>query len=468
MGRPGHTMSDQRGIAQLAAQVRAGRSARELVELTLARIEQYATLGAVVAVRAETARAEAAMVDARRDRGEELPPLAGVPMLVKDNQHVVGMRTTNGSLGYANAAPEQSDSVIVSRLREAGAIVVGKTNVPEFCIEGYTDNPLFGATLNPWNTELSPGGSSGGSAAALAAGITPLATGTDGAGSVRIPAAFCGLIGFKPTNGAIGRASAPDWIDFSTPSFMTPHSADLALLFDVCTGPVPGDPTALPIAVPHSIAPRQAIAVTRTEGDPAISVEVEEAFARAIDMFTEAFGLEVTRKSPDDFFPNTSPDNDWYVLAAAEHANSLDESVFRSELAPGTRAFIDYGLSISAREYVAARRRRFEHSRVIDEALSGATVLLSPTVPVAGWAPDGGDAVQQDHLMPADHYSSSIQNLAGVPALSLPAGMLPNGLPFGLQITGARWSDRALIALAEQWQARWPFAASAPGFKPFE
>lgn len=460
-------MSESRGIAQIAAQVRAGRSASELVELTLARIEQHASLGSIVAVRADAARAEALQLDARRDRGEDLPPLAGVPMLVKDNQHVAGMRTTNGSLGYAAAAPESQDSVIVARLRAAGAIVVGKTNVPEFCIEGYTDNLLFGATLNPWNTELSPGGSSGGSAAALAAGIVPLATGTDGAGSVRIPAAFCGLIGFKPTNGAIGRASAPDWIDFSTPGFMTPHATDLGLLFDVCTGPVPGDPTALPIATPGSIAPRRAIAVTRTEGDPTIAADVEAAFARALDMFAEAFGIHVERKNPDDFFPNTSPDNDWYVLAAAEHANSLEESVLAAALAPGTRAFIDYGLSVSAREYIAARRRRFVHSRVIDEALAGGTVLLSPTVPVAGWAPDGSDAVQADHLIPADHYATSIQNLAGVPALSLPAGMLPNGLPFGLQITGARWSDRALITLAERWQERWPFAASAPGFAPF-
>lgn len=466
-------MSESRGItgntglAGLAAELRAGRSARELVELSLSRIAEHSQLGAVVAVRAEEARAEADDVDTRRQRGEALPALAGMPMLVKDNQHVTGMRTTNGSLAYADAAPEPRDSVTVERLRAAGALVVGKTNVPEFCVEGFTDNALFGPTRNPWNTELSPGGSSGGSAAALAAGIVPLATGTDGAGSVRIPAAFCGLIGFKPSNGAIGRSSAPDWIDFSTPGFMTPHATDLPLLFDRVAGSVPGDPTALPVTLPSAAAPRRAIAATRTEGDPHIDPDVAEAFERALAMFAEAFGIEPELRTPRDFFPDSSPDSDWYVLAAAEHATSLDPATLEGRLLPGTRAFIDYGLGVSTAEYIAARRRRFDHSRVIDEALSHGTVLLTPTVPMPGWAPDGGAAAFPDNLMPAEYYGSSIQNLTGVPALSLPAGTLPNGLPFGLQVTGARWSDRALMTLAQRWQAHWPFPANAPGYSPF-
>ncbi len=460
-------MSELRGILRLAAEVRAGRSARELVEQTLTRITAHADLGAVVAVRSEAALAEADAVDARRDRGEALPALAGVPMLVKDNQHVAGIRTMHGSLAYAEAAPEPHDSLTVERLRAAGALVVGKTNVPEFCIEGFTDNAVFGPTTNPWNPELSPGGSSGGSAAALAAGIAPLATGTDGAGSVRIPAAFCGLIGFKPTNGAIGRASAPDWIDFSTPGFMTPHATDLPILFDRVSGPVAGDPTALPIAVPNSATPRRAIATTRTEGNPHIDPTVATAFEAALAMFAEAFGIVPERGTPQLFFPDSSPDSDWYVLAAAEHATSLDPAALRSDLLPGTRAFIDYGLSVSTADYIAARRRRFTHSRVIDEALSHGTVLLTPTVPMPGWAPDGGASAFADNLMPAEYYGSSIQNLTGVPTLSLPAGTLPNGLPFGLQVTGARWSDRALMALAKRWQANWPFPTSAPGYSPF-
>lgn len=460
-------MSETGGLAGLAAQVRGGRSAQGLIEMALSRIDEHRGLNAVVATRQEEALAEAAAIDQRRECGEDLPPLAGVPMLIKDNQDVAGMRTTRGSRVFANAQPERRDSVEVARLRAAGAVVVGKTNVPEFCIEGYTDNPLFGPTLNPWNETLSPGGSSGGSAAALAAGLAPLATGTDGAGSVRIPAAFCGLIGFKPSNGTIGRSSAPEWIDFSTPGFLTPHATDLSLLFDIVAGAVPGDPTALPGPLPPALQPQRAVAAPRTEGDRRIHPDVEVAFQRAVQMFSAAFDVPVEWREPSDFFPDSSPDDDWYVIAAAEHASAVGPALLTGELQSSTRAFLEFGLEVSLQDYIAARRRVFAHSRVIDEVLSNGTVLLTPVAPLPGWGPDGDAASYPHQLLPADHYTSSIQNLTAVPALSLPAGILPNGLPFGLQVTGARWSDRALMFVAERWQQRWSSPAAAPGYSPF-
>ena len=176
-------------------------SARELVERALTRVERHnGALNAVVALRAEEALAEADAVDAAIARGERLGPLAGVPLLAKEVHDVRGMPTTQASLVFADAAPATRDCLHIARLRHAGTIVVGKTNIPEFCFEGFTANLLYGVTRNPWAPDLSPGGSSGGSAAAMAAGMVPVATAGDGGGSIRIPAAFCGLAGIKPTH----------------------------------------------------------------------------------------------------------------------------------------------------------------------------------------------------------------------------------------------------------------------------
>ncbi len=191
----------------LADAVRTRRvSSRQLIERALERISRLdGQLNAVVALRGDAALEEALALDARVAAGDDPGPLAGVPVLVKDLEDVAGLRTTRGSVLFADAAPARQDGLTPARLRAAGAIVVGKTNLPEFATEGYSANLVFGATRNPWGLEWSPGGSSGGSGAALAAGLAPIATATDGGGSVRIPAALCGLVGIKPTNGLIAR-----------------------------------------------------------------------------------------------------------------------------------------------------------------------------------------------------------------------------------------------------------------------
>ena len=188
--------------AELVKRVRTGElHPRELVAEALRRIEAHdPPLNAVVALRAQEALADAERVDPSG-------PLAGLPVLVKDLIDVAGMPTTMGSDWLADAPSATADGLVVARLRAAGAIVVGKSNTPAFAHTGFTTNRLFGSTRNPWNHHRSPGGSSGGSAAALAAGIVPLATTSDGGGSVRIPASACGLVGYKPTTGAVGRAT---------------------------------------------------------------------------------------------------------------------------------------------------------------------------------------------------------------------------------------------------------------------
>jgi Asp-tRNA(Asn)/Glu-tRNA(Gln) amidotransferase A subunit family amidase len=204
-------------LEELAEAVRERQvSAEELVRMSLERIDRLnPPINAVISVR-EQALEEARALDERGAAGDDVGPLAGVPLLVKDMEAVEGVPTTFGSLVFADAPAAVADGLIPRRLKAAGAIVVGKTNQPEFAFAGFTDNLVFGTTRNPWNLEASPGGSSGGSAAAMAAGLAPIATATDGGGSIRIPAGWSGLVGHKPTNGVIGRQPIPVWIDLST------------------------------------------------------------------------------------------------------------------------------------------------------------------------------------------------------------------------------------------------------------
>lgn len=455
------------GLRDLGEAVRRGRrTAVELVELSLERIAAHGDLGAVVSLDADGALAQARALDA----GEAAGPLAGLPLLVKDNTDVAGMRTTHGSALYAGAAPAAADAPTVRRLRAAGAIVVGKTNVPEFCIEGFTDNRLFGPTRNPWVPDLSPGGSSGGSAAALAAGLAPIATGTDGGGSVRIPAAWCGLLGYKPTNGVIGRGGVRDWIDFDTDGLMTSSVDDLRLLLDVVAGPEPGDPTALSSPLPAAAAPTHLIAAERTDDLGPLPIEVADAFRSATAALADVLGLAPEWRASDSFFTHDSPDHDWFTLAAAEHLAALGRdrvAAQAAELHPSSREFFEIGAAVGIDDYLAARRRRFAHVARIDAILGAAGLLVTPTVAVAGVPVDGRGAGGESGLLPAETYSTALQNLTGLPAISLPAGRLASGLPFGLQVTAPRWADRMLLDIAALWERHSPWPRTAPGYEPF-
>ena len=227
--------------AELAAAVRDGRvDPVHLVEESLRRIETHnGLLNAVTALRAKPALAEAA---ASPRQGS----LAGLPVLVKDLVRCQGLVTTMGSALYADSPPDAIDDVVVARLKAAGAIVLGRTNTPAFGHAAYTSNLVYGSTRNPWNADRSPGGSSGGSAAALAAGLVPLATTSDGGGSVRIPASCCGLVGYKPTMGGIGRNVLSRWISFSTQGATGSTVADVVLEASVILGPAAGDYLSVP------------------------------------------------------------------------------------------------------------------------------------------------------------------------------------------------------------------------------
>jgi Asp-tRNA(Asn)/Glu-tRNA(Gln) amidotransferase A subunit family amidase len=495
-------------LQDIAAAVRQREvTAVELVRRSLERVERLdGELNAVVALRAEAALEEAAALDRRAAGGEPLGQLAGVPVLVKDIEDVAGMPTTHGSLLYRDAAPARRDGLVPERLRAAGAIVVGKTNTPEFATEGFTANRLFGATRNPWAPEWSPGGSSGGSGAAIVAGMAPVATATDGGGSIRIPAAFCGLVGIKPTAGVVGRRPVPDWIDLSTDGPLATSIDDLRLLLAVEAGPVAGDPTALPTWVapqppadpagrrpthpswrPPGLGgllpadplgrppeaggrPGRVLAAPRLVPWGPLPEPVAKLFDAALAALERDLGLEVEPLEPEAIFRTGNPDTDWLTLASCEHAYKLGRHTIEAAadlLHPSARAFLGHGLAVSVEEYLAARRRRFEYVRELDELLGADGVLVTPTLASTGWLADGRMPGAARPGVPDEVYNTQPQNLTGHPALSLPAGRLPAGVPFGLQLTGPRFHDDLLLDLGAAWELAHPWPEVAPGYEPF-
>ena len=471
------------GLADLAGGVRSSRtSARDLVRESLRRIEALdGPINAVVARCDEVALAAAADVDARVARGQDPGPLAGLPMLVKDLEDVAGMVTTKGSLTLADSAPAVTDGMAPQRLKAAGAIVVGKTNLPEFASEGFTSNLLFGATANPWALAWSPGGSSGGAGAALAAGLAAIATGTDGGGSIRIPAAFCGLVGLKPTRGLVGRRPIPDWLDLSTDGPLATSVADLRLLLEILAFPAAGDPESFRLARPLAPArPTHLVAAERTHNFGPLPSEVVERFHEAVGAYAELVALPVQWLSPDELFPAAltaafgmapNPDWDWFLIAAAEHVGSLGRDWVRTNLDrlhPATAEFLGLGLDVDIDAYLAARRRRFDYAARLDEVIGEFGVLLTPTVAVSGLPADGRlDDTGRLGATDADVYSTATQNLTGHPAISVPAGRCDNGVPFGLQLTTARGTDWWLLDLAARWEAAHPWPLVAPGYEVF-
>ena len=465
-------MGDHQGmqLRALAAAVRERRlSAHELVSESLRRIEaRDPDLGAVVALRADEALEDARGLDAAIAGGAEAGALAGLPLLVKDMTDVAGMRTTFGSQVFASAPPARSDAMVVARLRAGGAIVVGKTNLPEFAAEGYTSNLLFGPTRNPWNRARTCGGSSGGSAVAIAAGMASIATATDGGGSIRIPASYCGLYGLKPTNGVIGRDPIPDWIDYSTDGPLAMRADDLRVLLNVLAGPTPGDPTTQPVR-PRSDTPSigAVFALERWEDMGPLPPETGRPFEAALERFAEVFGVVPRRLTPAEIVGDRKLEEEWVAVCASEHAHLFGRSWIdehRPELTPSARSFLELGSRVSLEVYLAAQRHRFEYVRTLDELLGADGVVLSPVmaadaIPAEGPAEGRGS----DPAL----YVTMMQNITGHPALSLPAGPFPSGVRFGLQVTAPRFRDDLLLWIADRWEEAQGPAPSPPGYGPF-
>jgi len=460
------------GPAALAERVRRGEvHPRELVELALRRIEALdPRLNAFRTTLAEEALAAAER--APRDR-----PLAGVPIAVKADTPVAGQPTTRGSRSHG--PPEAQDAEVVRRLRAAGAIPVGITNVPELTIWPWTASEAAGITRNPWNPERTPGGSSGGSAAAVAAGMVPCATGSDGGGSIRIPAACCGLVGMKPTRGRVPTEPLEDpWLGLSTFGALARTVADSALLLDVMSAAVGGDGPASVPGAPQLAPPpdggyvqaaarppgRLRIAISRRIPPGLIARladDQRQAWERTARLLAE-LGHEVSERDPDYGSASLLFTQTW-VRGIYEDSLHVPD---RRALEPASRWMAAAGRLVSERR--ARRLRGPARARITARLLAlweRADVLLTPGLTSTAIAAEGGfrrSVVVAFNLAARFTPWTPAFNLTGQPAVTLPAGFGADGLPLSVQLVGRPGAEDTLYSLAAQLEAARPWAGERP------
>ncbi|HEX3298393.1 MAG TPA: amidase [Nocardioides sp.] len=447
---------------EMAAAVLARRiSARELLDLHLARIaERNPQLNAIVSLDEERARAAASAADEATARGEALGPLHGLPFAFKDTHDVAGWRTTYGSPLFAEHVPE-TDDLVVERIRAAGAVTIGKTNVPEFAAGSHTFNTVFGTTLNPIDPARSAGGSSGGAACAVRAGMVPLADGSDMGGSLRNPASFCGVVGLRPSLGRVPSWPTDNyWETLSVSGPLARDVDDLALLLSVVAGPDPRVPTALGeagslFAPPLSggLAGLRVAVSTDLGGLLEVDGEVASIVTETASVF-DAAGATVDPAHPaldlaDDTFRTLRA---WHFQAALGALLGAHPDSFKQSLADNIRA----GEPLTGADVARAFRQRTtlaERMRVFFESYD---VLLLPTSQVPPFPADQ-EFPPSINGRPMGSYldwmrSAYVITVTGCPAISVPAGETTDGLPVGVQIVAPFGADRRLLEVAAAFE----------------
>jgi len=443
-------------VVQLAADVGARRlSAREVVGAALDRISSVdERLGAFVAVDGEAALAEASALDERIARGEDVGPLAGVPIGVKDLENATGFVTTHGSAVHADDDPATEDSALVERLRAAGCVVVGKTNTPEQGWKADTVNQLFGATRNPWSLSRSAGGSSGGSAAAVAAGLVPLATGSDGGGSIRIPSAVCGLSGLKPSLGRVpgGGDDPPGWPGLSTKGVLARRIRDVALALDSVVGPEPTDLNSLPLPDAswtrslNDLGPPRKVAWSPTLGYGKADAEVLEVCESAVRRL-EDLGSEVV--VVDTVWPE-DPVRDWLTLVGAYCLRTL-EPVYGTDawglVDPGLVALLEWTRAkVTPVQVVQALDACHRANLALVDLFHEVPLLLTPTL--AGQTPKVGENGTIDGEQDVNWVRYTYPfNMTRSPAGTVCAGFTSDDMPVGLQVVGPQHGDVVVLRL---------------------
>ena len=419
---------------------------------------------------------DAALGDARRAtavlrRGASLPPLFGVPVAIKDVTPTKGIRTTHGSKLFENHVPDE-DALVVQRLRAAGAIVIGKTNTPEFAFGPNTVNNVFGATRNPWNLALTAGGSSGGSAAALATGMCPLAEGTDLGGSLRGPASYCGVVGFRTTPGLIPRyPSVLAWDTYSVEGPMARTVTDTALMLSVMAGPDDRSPISYDVdqrelanaAKAPSIKGWRIAWTSDLGGLMTIDDEVRAVFERAVPVFRAA-GARVEHACPD---MSDVPEIVRFtrgLLMVARHADKLPEH--RAILQDGLVENTEQGLALTSRDVARGELLRTRLWQGVREFLATRDVLITPTSATPPFPIEHAHAVEINgrpvgRILQRSYLTYAFSVL-GLPAISIPCGFTSRGLPVGLQIIGRRRGEAAVLRAAAAFEAAQPWAAHVP------
>ncbi len=445
----------------------------EVVDAALRRIDDLnPALGAFTVTFHDAARASARAADQTIHQGDgaDLPPLFGVPISIKDHIWMDGTLSTNGSLAFKDFVPPE-ECVAVTRLRQAGAIVVGKTNTPEFCSRGFTDNSLYGLTRNPWDLDRTPGGSSGGAGASIAAGMTALALGSDGGGSIRIPAAFCGVVGHKPTFGVVPRKpGANGWGTLSVLGPITRSVRDAAMMLSVMAGPTPADDMTYPVDLPglrdfsgHNLSGMR-IAFSEDLGMLPVDHDVRAVFRKALRVL-ENLGAKLHQAHPD----TPEPASIWKSIALTEGyaAGSPLLEQWRDQMYPGTAEIIEGGQDITASEYVNALHEKAHYTRVWSEFFEEYDLLVTPTMQVTAF-PIGVPMPEYVEGRAIDPYLGNWgsiglpANLTGMPATSVPAGFGDNGLPIGLQFMGPRFADVRTLSAAAAFEQAVPWTTFQP------
>jgi Asp-tRNA(Asn)/Glu-tRNA(Gln) amidotransferase A subunit family amidase len=459
---------------QTAADIAAGRvRAVEIVSACLERVHQLQdSLNAFTVVLDDQATDAARSADQAVRAGGTLPPLLGVPVAVKDHIWMSGAPATNGSLALRDFVPPE-DAVPVARLRAAGAVIVGKTNNPEFCYRGFTDNLVYGLTRNPWDLERTPGGSSGGSGAAVAAGLTSLALGTDGGGSIRIPASFCGVVGHKPTFGLVPKEPGfKGWKTLSVDGPIARSVRDAALMLSVMAGPAAADDMSypspsvdyLPGALEPGVLRGLRLAWSADLGILPVEADVRAVFNDALAVFAD-LGCELVEAAP----ATSHPTELWNTIALAEGYSSegplLDQ--WRDQMATGTAEIIEAGRAITGAQYVDALHDKGRYTRVWSEFFESHDLLLTPAVQLTAF-PVGLQTPQTIADQPVDPFFDDWcticlpANLTGMPATSVPAGLADGDRPVGLQIMAPRWADALTLRAAAAFEQAVPWTRFIP------
>ncbi|MFB6209925.1 MAG: amidase [Halobacteriales archaeon] len=479
----GHSMTDVpfTSATQLATEIRRGsRSPVDVVEACLDRIEaRNERINAFVTVAADEARAAARAAEEAVETGDNLGPLHGVPVAVKDLNTVAGMRTTFGSPLFADNVAEEDD-LLVQRMKEAGAIVVGKTNTPEFGHKGTTDNPVFGPTGTPYDPTKTAGGSSGGSAAAVADGLVPIGQGSDGGGSIRIPASYCNVVGIKPSFGRVPSGARPDGFShtpFGQAGPLARTVEDAALLLSVLAGPAPTDPFSHPDdGTDYRGAVGDPTDDLRVAYSPDLGVfPLEDRLRRTIDDAVDDLAAVVD--TIDDTDPAFDHDREtmlesWmtgYRVGMAERASILAEEGkdpfdHREALTPEVIEGMEAGAEYSAVEYKRADIVRTDVFDAVQELFEDYDLLVSSTVALPPFDTDilGPEEVAGEAINPIYGWFLTWPfNMTDHPAASVPAGLV-DGLPVGLQLIGSRFADERVIAAASALERVRPWDGAYP------
>lgn len=467
------------GVTAIAAKTRSGEvTAREVTDFFLDRIARFnPELNAFITVLADEARADADALDTKAQRGEELGPLHGVPIAIKAENDVAGIPTTFG--GAAFTTPARADSAVVARLRAAGAVIVGTTAMPEFGIWPYTESVANGATRNPWNTAYSPAGSSGGTAAAVAAGLVPAAIGGDGGGSIRLPAAWCGLFGLKPQRGRVSAApNASLWGALGTIGPLTRYVEDTALILDCVGGGTEGVDKHVAQALPTTLME----ALQHAPGRLRIGVSTAAPLGTVLKKPARQ-AVETTAEALKDVGHDVFEHDFSYPPALAlsfvpQYLNGFSEEAHMAEhpelLERRTRRGVRLGKVLGLTSPKMVRKAEAKSAEIgeklMHEVFSDVDLLLTPSVPHPA-VPIG--QLDAHGFLPAALKASGVAsftspwNAVGNPAAAVPAGF-HEGLPLSAQLVGPFNSEPLLCQVSHQLQVatNWPALVPPQGLEP--